>query len=409
MLSEAGKEKVQKRMKRIKFITITQFKTDFHIITQLLSFILILCIMCFSFSACGNSAEGAGTGAAEGPVLAVSDDGGMLTVMDCVGRTVLVSAEPDGVAVLDSFAGEAAVLCGGGGRIAACPNGTKSDAMLQEIWPGLSEVPVIMSGGDFNVESLMGLAPDTVILKRTMYESEAVRKKLEQTGIPYVVSDYSSMEEQIYALRMVGAVFGSEARGRAEDIAAYYSDVIRRAGEISSRIPEEERVRVYHSINQAVMTDGADSLGNDWIRCAGGIDVSAGSEDEMTYENGDYYAGLEQIFAWDPDVMICNEAETKDYLLSDSKWSGLRAVREGKVCNIPVSATRWGQRGSVETFFAVLWLGTVIYPEYYREIDLRQEVTDFYENIVGISVSDETWEKIVSGRGIRNASNNSGS
>ncbi|MGN1350705.1 MAG: ABC transporter substrate-binding protein [Anaerovoracaceae bacterium] len=342
-------------------------------------------------------------------MLEVLEAEGTLTVLDCVGRTVVVSAEPDGVAVLDSFAGEAAVLCGGGSRISSCPNGTKSDAMLREISPELAEVPVIMSGGDFNVESLIALAPDTVILKRSMYDSEAVRKKLEQTGIPYVVSDYSSMEEQIYALRMVGAVFGSEARDRAEAVAAYYEDVIERAEAISSRIPEDARVRVYHSINQAVMTDGSDSLGNDWIRCAGAIDVSAGSEDEMTYENGDYYAGLEQIFAWDPDVMICNEAETKDYLLSDSKWSGLRAVREGKVYNIPVSATRWGQRGSVETFFAVLWLGTVIYPEYYGEIDLRQEVTDFYENIVGISVSDETWEKIISGRGIRNASNNSGS
>ena len=106
--------------------------------------------------------------------------------------------------------------------------------------------------------------------------------------------------------------------------------------------------------------------------------------------------------------MICNEAATKDYLLTDSKWSGLRAVEEKQVYNIPVGATRWGQRGSLETFFAMIWLGVTIYPEYYADFDLKQEVTEFYDEILGLQIDDDAYEKMMSGTGIRNASSVSG-
>ena len=140
----------------------------------------------------------------------------------------------------------------------------------------------------------------------------------------------------------------------------------------------------------------------------GADNVSARHAESLKQADDDYAAGLEQIFVWDPDVMICNEASTKDYLLTDSKWQGLRAVKEGEVYNIPVGATRWGQRGSLETFFAMIWLGVTIYPEYYAGFDLRQEVTDFYRDQLGLEVDDETWRKMTAGTGIRDASNVSG-
>lgn len=381
--------------------------------------ILIIFILVFSFSACNGatsdfeysnlSKDAYSFTAEDDPVIDISSDGSIQTVMDCIGRKVDIPAEPEKVAVLDSFSGEAAVLMGGGPQIATCPNGTKSDLILAEIAPEITDVPVIMSGGAFNAESLISLGADIVLVKLSLYQAEGEKEKLESLGIPYLVVDYSSMQEQIYALRMVGTAFGSEAADRADRIAEYYSSVIERAQEISSGIPDSQKMRVYHSINQVVMTDGADSIGNDWITCVGALDVSAGNEAEMKFENNDYYAGLEQIFKWDPDVVICNEASTKDYLLTDSKWTELRAVRENKVYNIPVSATRWGQRGSVETYLAILWLGTTIYPEYYSSVDLRKEVADYYSNVIGINIDDNMWEKIISGQGIRNSSNNSGS
>lgn len=393
------------------------------IISVFLACVLVLG-MAAGLSGCGNSAGSAssvsssaagapqseaatGFTAADDPI--ISSNGDTQTIRDCLGRQVRLPAEPGKVAVLDSFAGEAVVMTGAGDKIATCPNGTKSDQLLAEMCPSLADVPVIMSDGSFNAESLISLGADAVIVKLTLYQADGEKEKLDSLGIPYVVSDYGNMQEQIYALRMVGAVCGSASYDKACRIADYYSSVIGRADAIREQIPDSEVVRVYHSINQAVMTDGTESLGNDWISCVGAVDVSAGNDASMTFEDNDYYAGLEQIFQWDPDVIICNEADTRDYLLTDSKWSDLRAVSTKKVYNIPVSATRWGQRGSLETFFAILWLGKTIYPSYYEGVDLRSEVTSFYSDIEGISIDDATYGKIIAGKGLRNGSSSSGS
>lgn len=59
-------------------------------------------------------------------------------------------------------------------------------------------------------------------------------------------------------------------------------------------------------------------------------------------------------------------------------------------------------------FTYMLWLGTTVYPEVYGDIDLRAEVTDFYQNVAGIQVDDALWDKILSGRDIRQGGKNSG-
>lgn len=399
-------------------------------IAALLTTLCISAAMVLSMTACGGadvSGDGQNAGGKEGtafnisadysapdfspaaiPDPVLSENGDKITVIDSLNREVEIPAEPERIAVLDSFAGEAAVMTGAGERMVTCPNGVKSDSLLCRIAPHLNDIEAVMSGGSFNAESLLALSPDVIMIKESLYSADDERAKLEKLQIPYIVVGYDNMAEQIYALKLVGAAEGSECREKAEKIADYYCDVIKRVSADAAKIPDNQMIRVYHSINEAVRTDGENSLGNDWISCVGAEDVSAAYTDSMQADGVDFCAGLEQIFDWDPDVMICNEASTKDYLLSDSKWTGLRAIREKNVYNIPVGATRWGQRGSVETFFAMIWLGQTIYPDYYSDFDLQAEVTQFYSEMFEIDVDNDLYEMMLSGSGIRNASQNGG-
>lgn len=327
---------------------------------------------------------------------------GYTWIRDCVGRNVEVPKKPKRVAALDSFAGEAMVMIGAGERMVAAPNGVKSDHLLKLIYPGLDEVGVPLSGGTINGESLLSLQPDLILLKGAMHTTGGEGEKLEKLRIPYLVVDYTNMEEQQAALQMIGDALGDEAKERAAAINGYYAGVIRLATKLSNQIPEEKRCRVYHAINEITRTDGPDSLGYDWITCAGARCVSAGESKYL--EGTDYVASAEQIFAWDPDVVICNEESTARYVRQTEKWAGLRAVRENQVYNIPVGATRWGQRGSLETFFAILWLGQTVYPQYYSGVDLKQEVFSFYKTYLGIELDDEIYAMMLAGDGIRGKS-----
>lgn len=321
----------------------------------------------------------------------------MQTITDCVGRQVEIPQNPQRIAALDSFAGEAVVMAGGGEKLVTVPNGVRMDVLLRELYPGLENVDVTMSGGAVNAEALLSLQPDLALVKAGLYANEAEMAKLDKLGIPYLVVEYTDMEGQLFAMDMIGQVLGGNEEARMNQMSEYYREIIRQAKEISATIPEDKRVRVYHAIHEAVRTDGNASLGQDWINTVGAVNVSCMTEESG---QGDYTASVEQIYAWDPDVIICNEADTAEYLRQNDKWQGLRAVREGRVYNIPVGATRWGQRGSLETFFAMLWLETTLYPEYYS-CNLKQEVVDFYQNVLDYTLDDATYEQMLTGRGLR--------
>lgn len=323
-------------------------------------------------------------------------------VTDSEGRTVAVPTDPQHVAVLDSFSGELAIMLGAGDRLYSVPGGTMSDKILQTIFPGLTSLTKA-SGNQVNVEDLVAAHVDLAIVKGTL--SDAERTKLDNAHIPYVVADYSTLDEQLAAIDVVAEALGSEAQARGAKLHATFDDMIDAVKAHTAALPVNERQRVYHSINGATLTDAANSLGASWIELAGATSVSAGN----TATSGqDYTATLEEIYNWKPDIIICSVASTVDTICGDQQWQALTAVQQGKVYAIPIGATRWGQRGSVETPLAMLWLGCTLYPDAYADVDLQKIVTDYYQDCLGVTVDDALYAQILSGEGIRTNGNGSG-
>lgn len=359
-----------------------------------------LSALSLGLAGCGSSNSSASSGSA-GSAAAQ----GTQTVTDCVGRQVTIPVNPARISGLDSFTGELMVMIGAGPQLAGVPMGVASDELLLELYPQLRDVPAPMSNGAVNMEELMASNPDVVIVKRETYEAEGQAQQLDASGVPYVVVGYVSMDEQIAMMRLVSQVCGGQAQERAESLAELYEDTIEECARRTEDLPSAQRVRVYHAINALTMTDGATSVGADWISAAGCVDVSTEHPEIAT--TTDYTTTLEQIFEWDPDVFICNSADTSDYLLSKDSCAGLRAVQDGRVHTIPVGATRWGQRGSVETWLAMLWLGATVYPELYKDFDLQEYVITYYRDYLGIEVDGELYQMMLSGRGLRKASTDS--
>lgn len=333
-----------------------------------------------------------------------SSEKGTRVVTDCVGRQVEIPDATKKIACIDPFSGEIMVMTGAGDQMICCPNGVKSDSLLQQMYPELEQVPVVQSSGTINAEALLELDPDVILLKNGFYLASDERDKIEKTNIPYLVVKYSNMEEQIRAIRMIRDIIADPASDKAETIAKYYEDTIKLVKKKASKIPDDEKKTVYHSINSATRTDGDSSLGADWIRAVGCENISVGKN--LLKEGDVFTTGVEQIFVWDPDIIVCNDAYTTDSFKTKDTFSGLRAVRDGQVFTIPVGATRWGQQGSVETYFAMLWLGKTVYPEQYKDVDLKEEVFAFYSDILQIELTDEQYDKIIEGRGIRGACSN---
>ena len=331
-----------------------------------------------------------------------SEEATYRTVVDSEGRSVSVPAFPQKVAVLDSFSSEVALMLGAGDQLYSVPGGTMSDELLQAIYPSLENLEQAY-GNQVNIEDILSAKVDLVLVKSSL--SDAEREKIESVNIPYVVVSYSTLDEQLEALDLVAEVFGEATHERGEKLHEAYDAMISIVDAHTANVPEADRLRIYHSINDALLTDSDSSLGASWIARAGAISVSA---DEAPTSGSDYTATIEVIYQWQPDAIICNVAATAKTIREDKKWQALNAVTSDNVYAIPIGATRWGQRGSVETPLAMLWLGCTLYPDVYADVDLKDIVVSYYGDCLGITVDDELYEKILSGEGIRSTGNGSG-
>ena len=323
-----------------------------------------------------------------------------VTVTDCVGRTVTVPADPQSICALCPFSGPMIVLLGKGDKITSTCNNVARSKLLAAICPSLENAVVVKNSGSMNAEEIMARKSDLIFVNNEMYEADAERAKLETMGVPYVVIDFLTIEEQFRAVRVLGAALQNEAK--AEAYLAWFQNALDLVDETVTAVKKPPRV--YHSVNEAARTDNAGSYCAEWIAHTKAVNVSTGT-DTLNIDGNKAYTTLEQIYAWDPEIIICNEAQVDDYILTDPKWQGLTAVSTKQVYQIPIGITRWGHPTSIETPLALLWLAKLLYPDLFS-FDLTEKITDFYQSFFDLTPDSNLLEGMLEGDEMRTAKTN---
>ncbi|MGI5839771.1 MAG: ABC transporter substrate-binding protein [bacterium] len=328
---------------------------------------------------------------------APGEDRETIKVVDSFGREVSVPADVERIAALYSFAGYAVSLLGRGGDLVAVPGGLQRDNLLVEMIPPIAGAAVPRTSGKINIEELMRVKPDVAIIRGDTAADAKEIDKLNTSGIPYLIVEFSTMAEQQEAIRIIGRAIGRAAEAAAYN--EYYNGVLRLVEDAVTEIPPLEKARVYHSENQATRTIHKDSLAADWSKAAGIINVSI--EEDLNLIENDYYCSLEQVLLWDPEVIIANENAAVAYIRGNPQWSGIKAVRNNRVYQLPLGISRWGHPGSIETPLAVLWTAKTVYPGLLPDVDMKEEVKAYYRRFFAYELSDATAEQILSGEGMR--------
>lgn len=322
---------------------------------------------------------------------------GPVTVTDFFGRPLTLERPANRFACLYAFTGHVVTLLGRGKDMVAVVDGLKKDRLIQQRVPGIQSLPIPAKGGVIHIETLLKADPDVVFLKPETAAAEAEIRKLERFGLPWFVAGYRNMEEQMTTIEMMGKICGRYDAARA--YTGYYRDMIHMVKQRTRKIPEDQRVRLYHSVNEARRTDAAGTIEADWTRSAGVVNVSVGNR---LHARGDkFFAGMEQILIWNPEVIIVNEAGVDQQILQDKKWAAVKAVQEKKVFPIPVGISRWGHPGSLETPLAILWTAKKVYPDLFSDIDLEMEIKQFYHQFFDLALTDEMVQNILNNQGMR--------
>lgn len=320
-----------------------------------------------------------------------------VSAVDFTGHTVTLDRFPERIACLYAFSGHVVAMLDRGKDMTAIVNGLKKDILLNRIVPGIKKKPVPAKGGIINIEALLETRPDIVFLKPETAAVTAEIKKLERFDLPYYVAGYRSMEGQMKTIEDIGGLIGKHSK--ALSYTAYYRQVIQRVKMRTEQLPTEKRIRLYHSVNESTRTDAPGTIEADWTAAAGVINVSVGARLHAKGEKS--FADIEQIILWNPDVIIVNEDGVTEKILNSHKWAPIKAVRDKKVYAVPVGISRWGHPGGLETPLAILWTSKKVYPGLFEDIDLKQEIHQFYLTFFNINLDMDMIEKILANKGMR--------
>jgi iron complex transport system substrate-binding protein len=240
-----------------------------------------------------------------------------------------------------------------------------------------------------NIEELLKIHPDVIISmgvidETTISQADEIQQ---QVDIPVIVmnGDLNKLDE---TYEFAGKLLNKEKQ--ANELSAYCRETLADIQSNTKGIAEEARVRVYYAEGaEGLETDPKGSSHTEVLEMAGGVNVA---DVAMKGGMGMTPVSLEQILAWNPDVILSwNDTQGGYYskLLTDPKWQSIAAVKNKKVYAVPSGPFNWFDRPpSVNRILGLKWLSNLLYPDIYK-YDMVQETREFYKKFYHYELSDE--------------------
>lgn len=241
---------------------------------------------------------------------------------------------------------------------------------------------VIMQGAHNapNMELILKAKPDVAVTF-----SVPTADALAQKGIAAVVIKWQDASDVRPMMSMLGEVFNKP--DVAKKYLAYFDKTMQKAKALRTKI-KTKKTALYTQLKTLSVPH---MIAKWWIENAGGVDVSG-----KVHTHGRLNYSLEQLLAWNPDLIFLQNLSDKPALLQDARFKTLRAVKEGKVYVVPVGAHVWGNC-TAENPLSVLWAMNKLYPKIYSYDELFKDSKYFYDTFYGGLLSDADIKEILSG------------
>ena len=250
--------------------------------------------------------------------------------------------------------------------------------------------------GHDNPELIAALDPQPQVIFKTFSTMGTDPRELErQTGIPVVVLNYgdlSSYRQEFYgALRTMALVM--DRQQRAEEVIAFFEAAIADLDGRTGGIPREQKKSCYIG---GIAYRGPHGFQSTEPTYPPFMFVNA---DNVAYEPGKSLAELEhadvakeQIVAWDPDVLFVDVSTLQSdpqtsavyELQNDPAYTGLKAVRAGEVYG--VLPYNWYTVNYGSILADAYFVGKVLYPDRFRDIEPAATADQIYSFLVGKAV-----------------------
>lgn len=327
-----------------------------------------------------------------------SQDAPTVTIVDHADRTVTVPTNPKKVAILGILPLPAmlTVYLDSAESIVAMEPASMNAAkngILSELYPEVLNVNTdIMDGDDVNIESLIALEPDVVFYNAN---DTTDLEKLENAGLCAVAVsptkwNYDCITTYNEWMNLLNQIYPDHAGDREQLVNKYSTEKYEEIQNAIKDVDEKQKILFLFQYDENTMiTSSSSFFGQWWCDAVGAINVAQ----DVPADNANAKITMEQVYEWDPDVIIItNFTQTKpndlySNAIGSDDWSEVSAVKNKRVYKMPLGTYRTYTPG-VDTPMTLEWLAQAVYPEIFSSYDVQEDVKDYYQNLYGITLTD---------------------
>ncbi|HJJ65308.1 MAG TPA: ABC transporter substrate-binding protein [Methanocorpusculum sp.] len=334
---------------------------------------------------------------------------GMVTITDAFGREVTIPENPEKIAVVGSGSMRYFVYLGIDLDDVCAVDYQDSALNIQTVNlrpyalanPEILEIPEVgPAKGVVDNEKLLMSGADILFMGGASSSNAEVANEIqEKTGVPVVMfftGNYVTDSEKIQdTLLMLGEILGKEKR--AKDLIAYFDAVEADLKKRVNGLSADETVYVGGvSYNGVHGFDGTDPTYYPFTI----LNIkNAASEISSVSQTGYAQVSKEKILEWDPDFIIVDlstltaaEGGALVELKNDPSYKELTAVKNSMVYTVnPHTSMNVNHETTLANSY---FIGKLLYPEQFEDIDPVKKADEIYSFVVGEPVFDLLKENV---------------
>ena len=194
---------------------------------------------------------------------------------------------------------------------------------------------------------------------------------------------------------MMGDVLNRQER--AKELVDWYHEVeeyVDSKQDQVSALTDEQKPRILN-ITLSDMSVSATGM-NAWItdKVGGQNIVLEGASAETSTPT------MEEVLKYNPQIIFlnnwddCTPEDVYENKIDGQDWSNVDAVINHRVYKIPLSLYRWTPPNTVEKPLFYLYMASMIQPDIFSEVDMRQQEKDFIQKFFDVTLTDEQLDNI---------------
>ena len=251
----------------------------------------------------------------------------------------------------------------------------------------LSKAELYGGKATLNLEELLATGAEVIIdlgdFKKSIADDLTALQ--EQTGLPcvFIEADLAHLAD---AFRTLGIILGKEERG--EELAKLVEETMTMAAENSAKITEDQQLSVLYSSGSDPL--GTNAEGSSQAQALGIVGAkNAVVLEDVSNKGGGNPINLEQLYRFDPDVILFAAGSIYAAAADDAAWQPLRAIEEGDFYEIPSMPYNWlSNPPSLNMLLGIWWLGNLLYPQYY-DYDMVEKTQEIFQLFWDYDLSEE--------------------